>query len=72
MNNKLQRYEAEISNLKCELNIWSDTCQKLGSEKEELQKQYNKLLEEIAFLRGQVVAFEYCVGKKVVLKNEHN
>ena len=62
MNKEIQQYKMEIDALKCEMRTWSDYGQKIESEKLDLQKQYDKLLEEVSFLRGQVQAFTYCLN----------
>ena len=70
MNEKLQRCIEENSILKHEVQVWSETCQKIGIEREELQKRYDELLGEVAFLRGQVQAFTYCLGKNIRKEDE--
>ena len=63
INEELQQHIAEKDALRCELKIWADTCQRLEDEKRELQKQYDELLQEVAYLRGQIIAFECCISK---------
>ena len=54
--------KTENDALKSELKACSDTCQKLGIEKEEWQKRCDELLKENSFLRGQVKAYEFCMS----------
>ena len=68
LDKELQQRKAENDSLRCELKMRFNTCQELESEKEVLQKQYNKLLEEVTFLRGQVLAFQYCISEGRMMK----
>ncbi len=59
---ELEKYRAECEALKCEMAHSTDQYHKTMLEYEELQKKYAEQEKEIAYLKGQVSAFQYCAS----------
>lgn len=55
-------YEAECQALRREMARLVDEREKLGIQYEQSLKQNDHLEREIAYLKGQVAAYEYCIS----------
>ena len=58
----IEELKAENEALRKELHCCSDRHQKAMIEYEELQKKYAEMEKEIAYLKGQISAFQYCAS----------
>lgn len=57
-----EELKSENEALRKELHCCSDRCQKATIEYEELQKKYAEMEKEIAFMKGQISAFQFCAS----------
>lgn len=58
----IEELKAENTALHEELRCRTDGYQKAMIEYEELQKKYAELEKEIAFMKGQISAFQFCAS----------
>ena len=58
----IEELKSQNTALHEELRYCSDRYQKAMIEYEELQKKYAELEKEIAFMRGQISAFQFCAS----------
>ena len=59
---ELEALKAENKELRFALDREIDEKNKVGIMYEELQKKYTELEKEIAFMKGQISAFQYCAS----------
>ena len=59
---ELEALKAENKELRFELDREIDEKNKIGIMYEELQKKHTELEKEIAFMKGQISAFQFCVS----------
>ena len=59
---ELEALKAENKELKFTLDRVADEKNKIGIMYEELQKKYVELEKEIAFMKGQISAFQFCAS----------
>ena len=58
--NELEKYKKDCEELNYQLNLVNEKYHELSIENEELQKRFDEQEKEIAFLRGEVSAFQFC------------
>ena len=58
----IEELKAENTALHKELQYCADRYQKAMIEHEELQKKYAELEKEIAYMKGQISAFQFCAS----------
>lgn len=58
----IEELKAENTALREELRCITERDQKATIEYEELQKKYAEMEKEIAFMKGQISAFQFCAS----------
>ena len=59
---ELESLKAENKELRFALDREIDEKNKIGIMYEELQKQYAELEKEVAYMKGQISAFQFCAS----------
>ena len=60
---ELESLKAENKELRFALDREIDEKNKIGIMYEELQKQYAELEKEVAYMKGQIFAFQFCASR---------
>ena len=64
MITEMEKYKKDCEELNYQLNLANEKNHELSIEKDELQKRFDEQEKEIAFLRGQVSAFQFCAKQQ--------